>query len=636
MTWVQPLSIAWQWLAVLVLALTPAVTAAAAAKSAADYYVRDLPGLPQDSNPVKMHAGHIEITPDHNGNMFFWHFQNKHIANRQRTVIWVNGGPGCSSEDGALMEIGPYRVREKGNLVVNNGSWNEFANLLFVDNPVGTGFSYVDTDSYVHELDVMADQFVQFLDKFFAIFPEYDQDDIYMAGESYAGQHIPYIAKAILDRNKKNRGKEWKLKGLLIGNGWLSPNDQYDTYLKFAFEKGLLKKGSEQAELLQAKQNTCYRLLGSNPGHVDYAECEDIMSSMLKLLKTGSGNEECYNMYDVRLRDSYPSCGMNWPPDLANMTPYLRRDDVTKALHVNRQRGTGWQECNGAVSFAFRAKNSKPSVTLLPDLIKEIQILLFSGAEDLICNHIGTEQVINNLEWNGGKGFEVTPGNWAPRRNWTFEGEDAGFWQEARNLTYVLFRDASHMVPFDFPRRSRDMLDRFMGVDISSIGGEPTDSRIDGEKGLATSVGGASNQTHHGQAEAQKKVTEAKWAAYRRSGEIVLGIVIVAAAAWGVFIWRQRRKIALYSVLNGEENTSRRAYRMSAMRRKPGEGDLEAAAFDETQLDDLHVESPHAPDGSRYSIGDESDEGRADDGTTKETGSQGNRSGGDRPAGNNT
>lgn len=121
---------------------------------------------------------HIEITPEHNGNLFFWHFQNKHIANKQRTVIWLNGGPGCSSMDGALMEIGPYRLKDDKTLVYNDGSWNEFANIMFVDNPVGTGFSYVDTNSYVHELDEMANQFVTFLEKWFALFPEYEHDDV--------------------------------------------------------------------------------------------------------------------------------------------------------------------------------------------------------------------------------------------------------------------------------------------------------------------------------------------------------------------------------------------------------------------------------------------------------------------------
>lgn len=81
------------------------------------------------------------------------------------------------------MEIGPYRLKDENTLVLNDGSWHEFANLLFVDNPVGTGFSYVDTDSYVHELDEMADQFVVFLEKFFALFPEYEHDDVRIALE---------------------------------------------------------------------------------------------------------------------------------------------------------------------------------------------------------------------------------------------------------------------------------------------------------------------------------------------------------------------------------------------------------------------------------------------------------------------
>ena len=76
------------------------------------------------------------------------------------------------------MEIGPYRLKNETALELNNGSWNEFANLLFVDNPVGTGFSFVDTDSFVSELDVMADQFIQFLEKWFALFPQYAQDDV--------------------------------------------------------------------------------------------------------------------------------------------------------------------------------------------------------------------------------------------------------------------------------------------------------------------------------------------------------------------------------------------------------------------------------------------------------------------------
>jgi len=76
------------------------------------------------------------------------------------------------------MEIGPYRLKDKNTLIYNEGGWDEFANLMFVDNPVGTGFSRVDGDSYVNDLEVMADQFVIFLEKWFAMFPHFEHDDV--------------------------------------------------------------------------------------------------------------------------------------------------------------------------------------------------------------------------------------------------------------------------------------------------------------------------------------------------------------------------------------------------------------------------------------------------------------------------
>lgn len=91
------------------------------------------------------------------------------------------------------MEIGPYRVKEDGSLRYNDGSWDEFANVLFVDNPVGTGFSYVNTDSYVHELKEMAEQMVTFLKKFFALFPEYEDNDV-SCGITFPGRYLDTLA----------------------------------------------------------------------------------------------------------------------------------------------------------------------------------------------------------------------------------------------------------------------------------------------------------------------------------------------------------------------------------------------------------------------------------------------------------
>jgi len=393
-----------------------------------------------------------------------------------------------------------------------------------------------------------------------------------------------------LNRNKDASKQTWRLKGLLIGNGWISPVDQYLSYLPYAYKQGLIKAGSESAKRVESQQATCIKLLNEGQkNHVDTRECEAIMVGILDETtdKKANRNQQCLNMYDIRLRDD-SSCGMNWPPDLATVTPYLHRTDVIAALHINPDKKTGWTECNGAVSANFRARNSAPSISFLPELLTEVPITLFSGDKDLICNHLGTESLINNMSWGGGKGMELSPGVWAPRQDWTFEGEPAGTYQEARNLTYVVFYNSSHMVPFDYPRRSRDMLDRFMGVDISVIGGEPSDSRIDGEKGPLVSVGGHPNST---KAEEDKatELHEAEVKAYYRSGEVALVIVVILGGLWAFLIWRGRQRSSGYQgVDRGDEG---RESLMAGMgldnfRRKDRNRDLEAADFDERELDD--------------------------------------------------
>lgn len=415
----------------------------------------------------------------------------------------------------------------------------------------------------------------------------------------------------------------YNLKGLLIGNGWISGTDQYPAYLQFAYKHGLLTPGTAEATAVEKQQAICDKSLSDGgKDHVDDMACEQILGEILRVTAEDAGNNKktCTNMYDVRLTDDFPSCGMNWPPDLAHVTPYLRQDDVKKALHVNPDKKTGWVECNNFVGNAFKAQNSRPSVELLPDLLEQVPIVLFSGEQDLICNHIGTEELINNLEWNGGKGFEISPGVWAPRRAWTFEGEPAGMYQEARNLTYILFYNSSHMVPFDYPRRTRDMLDRFMGVDIGAIGGEPADSRIDGEKGPVTSVGGHPNSTQ-AEEEQDEKLKEAEWRAYQRSGEVALVIVAIAAAVWGWFVWRARRRHAGYlgvSTRGDDDSSGGGRVPVPVWRRgaKNGQRDVEAADFDENELENLAGKShgaQHDMERERYSLGDDSEdeEGRS-------------------------
>ena len=404
----------------------------------------------------------------------------------------------------------------------------------------------------------------------------------------------------------------------MIGNGWISGPEQYLSYIPFAYETGILKSGSRADKAAREQEKKCIKALEEGgKGHVDVLTCELIMQGMNRDL---GGKDKCFNVYDVRLKDSYPSCGMHWPPDLTQLTPYLRRDDVIKALNMDKDKKTGWQECNGQVSSAFRARNSKPSRTLLPGLLEKMPIVLFSGDKDLICNHIGTEQLIQNMEWNGGKGMETQPGMTTPKQDWTFEGEPAGIWQTARNLTYLRFYNSSHMVPFDYPRRTRDMLDRFTGVDVASTGGTPTDSHINGEKGPDTSIGGGhSNSTADEEAE-KEKLENATWTAYRRSGEAALVVVLIAVCIWAFFIWRERRRRRGYKgVFNSDPyddggrggGPSNRGLGLDTSvfrsKRSREEGrDIEAADFDESELDELTANG-HAKE-DRFGLAEDEEE----------------------------
>ncbi|CAF4648561.1 unnamed protein product [Rotaria sp. Silwood1] len=432
---------------------------------ATDFYVHDLPLLPKEASSIRMHAGYLPVDPQHHGALFFWHFATKNISYKSRTVIWLNGGPGCSSLIGAWAEIGPFRFQDENTIIENNGSWNTFANLLFIDQPVGTGFSYIDTDSFIHQLNTMANQFLSFLDRYIEVFPELLQNDIYLAGESFAGQYIPYIAQEILTKRM-----DLKLRGLLIGNGWIDPITMYESYLPFAVANNLVQNNSVLYNNIANQVKICQNAL-SKKVHVFETACESILDQIMEHgamnnHNTTKENGRCVNMYDVRLDDTWPHCGMNWPPDIKYVTLYLHRQDVMLRIHVNSNK-SGWTECANSVWKAFRAYYSIPSIKLLPDLLRKIPIVLYSSEYDLICNHWATEKMIDTMTWNNGTGFDLGNGTLALPEPWIVDDEPAGLIRTARNLTYIFFYNASHMVPYNYARRSRAMLHQFMQLNSS-------------------------------------------------------------------------------------------------------------------------------------------------------------------------
>lgn len=163
-------------------------------------------------------------------------------------------------------------------------------------------------------------------------------------------------------------------------------------------------------------------------------------------------------MYDVRLYDEMPACGMNWPPDLTEVTTYLgvrtfflsilistmtlltsatQRKDVKAAFHA-LLKAESWVECTGRIQQELRNRNSPSSITLLPSVIERVPVMLFAGDQDFICNYLGIESLIQNMEWAGSQGLGTVE-----TKSWSVDGSPAGTWVSSRNLTYVKVRCSS-------------------------------------------------------------------------------------------------------------------------------------------------------------------------------------------------
>ncbi|KAG1752379.1 alpha beta-hydrolase [Suillus paluster] len=519
--------------------------------SAASFYVPNVPGLHQDTtHPLHIYAGHILSDPDAASaastdilaHLFFVMVKARKSADKERLMFWFNGGPGCSSFDGLMMEVGPWRVDGEGGLKTVEGGWEEYTTMVYVDQPAGTGLSYTSTNHYVHGLQQATDQLLEFLRTFYKVFPEYETVDTYLGGESYAGQYIPYFADGILSSELRI-----PLRGVAIGNGWIDARNQYPAYLDYAVTHGLVDESSQHYKDSKEATDRCMSefrsITGHEPIHVD--RCEDVLVD---------GQEKCVNIYDVRLEDDEPFCGMQWPPDLKNISSYLTRQDVLRALHAEA-KSESWVECLGRVGNELRDYLSPSSVTLLPGVLEKIPVLLFAGDQDFICNYMGIESTIKSLTWNGEKGLGKVQ-----TKSWTVNDSPAGTWVSSRNLTYAKIFNASHMVPYDVPDIAHDMILRFMGMDFSAI--------VDGSARIPSTVGDDVKPIFLDSGDLPlssplpgktPEQTKAQWEAYYNAGSIVL-IFLLIAIAIGLCIWcrLRRRPVRLLRNPQSEENIPKR------------------------------------------------------------------------------
>ncbi|XP_073156661.1 serine carboxypeptidase-like [Henckelia pumila] len=393
------------------------------------------------------HAGYYRIQHSEAARMFYFFFESRN-SSKDPVVVWLTGGPGCSSEIALFYENGPFKITKNLSLTWNKFGWDKVSNIIYVDQPTGTGFSYSSADADIrHNEEDVSNDLYDFLQEFFKGHPKFAGNDFYITGESYAGHYIPALASRINKGNKDKEGIHINLKGMAIGNGFTNPEIQYQAYTDFALKMKLLTKDeydSFKPKVLQCAKEA--KLCGQDDrSKCLYARelCNSIFSN-IKLINKG------INHYDIRKKCKGLLCY-----DFSNLERFLELEPVKIALGVG---DIEFVSCSATVYYAMAGDWMRNLDVGIPALLEDgIKLLVYAGEYDLICNWLGNSNWLDAMKWSGQKKYLA-----ASTVPFTVDGAEAGLQKGYGPLAFLKVHNAGHMVPMDQPKNSLEMLTRWM------------------------------------------------------------------------------------------------------------------------------------------------------------------------------
>jgi cathepsin A (carboxypeptidase C) len=400
---------------------------------------------------VTQYSGYLD-DKENDKHLFYWFFESRNDPKNDPVVLWLNGGPGCSSLTGLFLELGPSSITKKIDLKYNPYAWNSNASVIFLDQPVNVGYSY--SNSPVSNTVAAGKDVYALLTLFFKQFPEYTKQPFHIAGESYAGHYIPVFTAEILSHKKTNIN----LQSVLIGNGLTDGLTQYEYYRPMACGEGGWPAVLDSSEC-QSMDNAlprCKSLIEN------CYESESVWSCVPASIYCNNALIGPYqrtgqNVYDVRgkCEDSGNLCY----PAIGYVSKYLNDKDVMDALGAEV---SGYESCNFDINrnFLLQGDWMKPFHRLVPGILKKIPVLLYAGDADFICNWLGNKAWSEVLEWPGKKDY--SPKSLKPLKL-TESGKKVGEFKSSGNFTFIRMFAGGHMVPMDQPKSSLDMFNRWLG-----------------------------------------------------------------------------------------------------------------------------------------------------------------------------
>ncbi|XP_050563983.1 venom serine carboxypeptidase-like [Spodoptera frugiperda] len=399
------------------------------------------------------YAGYLTVNKKYNANLWFWYFPvSGKSVEETPWIIWLQGGPGASSLYGLFTEIGPFFVSTDNNLEEIRYSWGKNHSLLFIDNPVGTGFSFTDDDrGYATNQTTIGENLYNALQQFLTIFPELRKAPLTIAGESYAGKHIPSLGVQILWH--KHEDEPINLQGLAIGNGFIDPLS-LQRYSHFVREVGLVD--DNVAKSMNDLETAVMQFINNGEMVKAYA----YYNYLLQLFLSRSYLSNLYNYLqdDIDLDGAYMD--------------YIQRSEVRKALHVGNTNFTSI----GVVYRKLVPDFMGSAKMWLEELLENYRVMLYNGHLDIIVAYHPSCSTYDSLSFSGSAAYAK-----AKRTPWYHDGKLAGYYRVAANLTEVMVRGAGHMVPADKPAASLGLISAFArGISLK----EDTASLVDSGKNL--------------------------------------------------------------------------------------------------------------------------------------------------------
>ncbi|XP_019162098.1 PREDICTED: serine carboxypeptidase-like 45 [Ipomoea nil] len=437
-----------------------------------DDKITSLPGQPKVT--FQQYSGYVAVDQKQERALFYYFAEAETQPDSKPLVLWLNGGPGCSSFGiGAFCEHGPFKP--SGSVLMRNDySWNKEANMLYLESPAGVGFSYSANKSYYVSVndEMTARDNLAFLENWFEKFPQYKNREFFITGESYGGHYVPQLAYLIVQSKAKIN-----LKGIAIGNPLLEFNTDFNARGEYFWSHGLISDStfelfntvcnySQIRRQAQIGKFTAPCALVNNRANAEISRFVDTydvtldicLSSVFQQAETLNQWQETEKI-DVCVEDE--------------TIEYLNRKDVQIALHAQLLGVKRWSSCSEVLQYDMQ-NLEVPTIPILGSLVKSgIRVLVFSGDQDSVIPFTGTRTLVNKLAQDLGLSTTVPYGTW-------FEGKQVAGWTQGYGelLSFATIRGAAHEAPFTQPERSLVMLSSFLaGKPLPMLDGKMTGKR---------------------------------------------------------------------------------------------------------------------------------------------------------------